>query len=283
MKTIPIALITDNYYVMPTTVLLTSLKNTKNKNSVYKIYIISEWLKEETANIFHSFSSDDFSIEIIYAKNELKNTKTKFTFKSKNSYLKFEIPHLLKDYDKILYLDTDIIVCQDLRKLYSTDLKNAYAGVIEDYFIKKYRKKKLKALNLKNYFNSGIILFNAEIFREQNLNYFLKLFCERYGNVSEFRDQDAFNVVFRNRIKLLSPKYNWLSIYELQKNKIFILKFLDKFIIKSNKAIIHYAGKNFKPWEYNNVPLQERFLTYYNQSAYKDIPLNTVNNPALGL
>lgn len=283
MKTIPIALITDNYYVMSTTVLLTSLKNTKNKDTVYEIYIISEWLKEETADIFRSFSSDDFSIEIIYAKNELKNTKTKFAFKSKNSYLKFEIPHLLKNYNKILYLDTDIIVCKDLRKLYSTDLKNAYAGVIEDYFIKKHRKKKLKALNLKNYFNSGVILFNAEIFREQNLNYFLKLFCERYSNVSEFRDQDAFNVVFRNKIKILSPEYNWLSIYELQKNKIFILKFLDKFIIKSNKTIIHYAGENFKPWKYNNAPLKERFLTYYNQSAYKDIPLNTINNPALGL
>ena len=85
---------------------------------------------------------------------------------------KFDLPNLLPDsIEKVLYLDGDIIVQGDLSELYSTDISDVYAGVVKDYrglTLKGDFNERLK-INHTAYFNSGVLLLNLSLLRNDNL------------------------------------------------------------------------------------------------------------------
>lgn len=62
------------------------------------------------------------------------------------------LPELLPDLGKILYLDADILVDTDLKDLWKTDLKQYFAGMVDN---------DIGMNSDKTYFNSGVILINA--------------------------------------------------------------------------------------------------------------------------
>ena len=48
------------------------------------------------------------------------------------SFYRLFMPAIFSQYDKMLYLDSDTIVCKDLSQLYNNDIDNFYAGVIKE-------------------------------------------------------------------------------------------------------------------------------------------------------
>lgn len=154
----------------------------------------------------------------------------------------------LPEWDKAIYLDCDIIVRQDLGRLYETiDLEGYYlAGIAEtstDYQIKRMQDLGCEA---GKYINSGFLVMNLDLLRRDHMGKKLVAFLQ--APYLEFPDQDALNVVCRDRILYLSPLYNGIRTFMLPAYRETFLRYHDLELWHQirREATIHYTGE--KPW-----------------------------------
>ena len=119
------------------------------------------------------------------------------------------------------------------------------------------------------YFNSGVMLYNLDMQRQDNivekLVEYIKTHEDFYG------DQDVLNVVFGDKLKLMSYRYNCISTFFEADDLNFLSTYYgeplpkETFYIYENATVIHYAGD--KPWDQNYKPwfLKELWYRYYNE------------------
>lgn len=270
---IQIVFITDEKYVMPTTVAITSILENKKKSTSYHFYILGNTLSSTSKSIINKLKTDDTEITIIDSAKELNFKSGANAHVSKTACLKFYLPEILENLDKVLYLDSDIIVQKDLTDLYETN--------ICDYYLASCLDALATSVSYDNrYFNSGVMLLNLEKMRKDNIPN--KLIEYKLTKNNTFMDQDAFNNVCKTSIKILPSRYNFLIMLMNRNKKHIDVNFFDKDFDKNTKkiykkcSIIHYAYK-YKPWEYNLKDITKIFLKYYNKSPYKKYKLNLRN------
>ena len=132
MKIINICFLTDDSYAMPTGVAIKSLCESKNKNTVYNIYILAIDVSSKNKRIFESMGEENVSIKIIQLKNEYEGHSIDGISATPTAMYKFRIPDILASVDRIIYLDGDIIVKTDLSNLYNFDICDNYIGAVLD-------------------------------------------------------------------------------------------------------------------------------------------------------
>lgn len=276
-----IVYITDEGYCMPTTVAMTSLKINKNPDSIYKVHIFASKISEDSRKRMMALNDESFIVDIIDVKQDerFKNyTKRDGDLHvTPAAILKFKIPVILDKVGKVLYMDGDVLVQDDILELYNTDLKGRYAAVVKDIISEK-NPKHLKFLKYpyKYYFNSGMMLLNLTRMRKDKVTD--KLVDYRLHGINHFMDQDTLNVVFGEKVLYVSPRYNFLNrFYEWwdpKKLSAFYEENLpptEKAAFK--KAVILHLGSHEKPWKYEMGYLSRLYDKYYKQSPYRDIPL----------
>lgn len=162
-------------------------------------------------------------------------------------YYRLLASELLPDnVDRVLWLDADIIVKDDISALYYADFEDNYLIVCEDLLVNKEHIKKFIDVNATEYkyFNSGVIVFNLKKIRQDNMQ--KKIFEFMMNNISklEMPDQDALNAVYFGKTKFVDNiRFNhlMLTIEKVDKKK--------KKQLEEDTSIIHYVGAA-KPWFY---------------------------------
>ena len=272
-KEVPIVFISDNDYVLPTTVAIKSLVLNKKETTSYKIYIIASDISQDNKELFKRFESDMVSVEIIEQNcNEFNHLHTfdenSICVASIAALLKFLIPQIIADYEKVLYLDGDILIRGDLSELYNTDISGYMAGVIIDSGSIYYRHEYVNKVD--KYFNSGVMLLNLETMRREKTTESL-IKCKQDINDSNLMDQNVFNIVFNKRIKTLSIRYNFLaanlnradSKWGInQINEIYNTSYENKSELFEDSLIVHFSSKD-KPWKVSNVSFADEWYEYY--------------------
>lgn len=270
---VAIALICDDCYVTPTCVVIQSLIETKKAQTVYDIHIICASLSEENANIFLQFNSSTVHIHIVYQDANLLASLHTF---DENSYcvatpaalLKFMLPTLLDSYEKVLYLDGDILVREDLSDLFATNLGNAYLAAVIDSGIMYSHNKFID--QVQNYFNSGVMLINLAQMRHDGLTEKL-IQAKADMQDSSLMDQNVFNCVCVGKVVYLPIRYNFLPINLLraagkwslnQLNQIYGTSYVSESSLFQDAAIIHFASKD-KPWKDDSVAFADDWFQCY--------------------
>ena len=143
-------------------------------------------------------------------------------------------PYILKDIDKAIYLDSDLIVLDDIQKLWDYDIE--YIAGVQDGLPKRQANKNgLKHL----YINSGVMVMNLKNLRK--LNYIERIEQTQTGKYNlSLLDQDIINIAFSEYIEHLPLRWNVYS-------KIYPESTNDMIEARNNPAIIHWAGWQ-KPW-----------------------------------
>lgn len=187
---INIAFILDDGFVIPTVTSLTSIMENKNPDTILNIYLITNNLSPKNISLFNKLGNhNNVNINI----KRVNNSYDEFcmlsdTFKVTTTALfKFNLPEILSELDKVLYIDGDTIIQQDLSNLYNTELNECYAGVVKDLRALFYYKPSiLERLNIshKAYFNSGVMLLNLNKMRIDNIS--KKLFDYRKNGINFF-------------------------------------------------------------------------------------------------
>lgn len=270
-KQIPVFMIAANDIVEPMSVAMASiLANTKSFIQFFILekstLLISDENKAKVLKLKDYFS--DFSVEYIPIdpKDYEDLTPTTSVYVPNDTYFRYVIPEIKSDIDKAIYLDVDVIVKKDIKDLYNEDLEGNLIGAINHpkfCWNYPYFNKVIKNLALKNpqqYFNGGVIVFDCKKCRKQKITRTLMNRTKELKDKIIWADQDIFNLVFENKVKLLPEKYNALrSVYESEKIK-------DTNII-NDLYIIHFNGKE-KPW--NNTPyLSEYFWQYVKYTGFE--------------
>lgn len=175
---------------------------------------------------------------------------------------KFDLPELFGSFDRLLYLDSDTLVCGGLDGLFRFDLRDALvAGVVDPLAV--LRGHAAERLGTSAYINSGVLLMNLASMRAERVPE--RLWAAKLGEtVSFYMDQDAINTVLDGRIRLLPPHYNWmpgnLARYRISLRRAAFLYGLTEADFPIDPAILHYANM-VKPWHAaGDVPLRALWL-----------------------
>jgi raw score 3.54 len=218
-------------------------------------------------NLFSIYISDDI----------FKDYKTLEHISSSSSYYRLLIPKLINQ-DRVLYLDSDIIVNGSLSDFYYSDLNGAPVGVVKDYGIgEHFPFPYLDASVSRNYFNSGVLLIDCVKWRNEGLVDILLQIVEEYGDQVLYGDQCILNIVLREKAKYYSFNENAQVQYiEAIKQQYGT----NQVKLDIPPTIIHYAAKH-KPWDNQNIELFERekywFFRHLDWAYLILRPENTIN------
>ena len=244
---IPIVFSTDDNYVLPLCVSIKSLLNNKNLADQYKIYVFYSELKLESKDLVKLVVGDDAEIDFVCVNQYLSGAKLYETGHfSIAMYYRFLASKILSQYEKILYLDCDIIIQKDISKLFNINLDNVSFAAVPHLYFK--GKKDI---------NSGVMLINTKEFNENNISDK----CIQYINDNQslrLPDQDALNAICGKLkiggIKLIGVEYNFNPKYYSTPWAL-----SNKELLKIDEiTIIHYAFKE-KPWKSKMYMLNEKW------------------------
>lgn len=281
-KIVKLAFITDSGYAMPTVVAIQSAICNKKDDSIYEVNILGYQLSEDVKEKFYKLETDTVKIKITEISNLDKfNGIKQSRYITPTALLKFDLPIIFKQDEKILYLDGDLLVQGDLLDFYNTSLDGYYGAVVKDAVtMTLYLYHKSSVCENEDYFNSGVLLLNLEKMREDDCS--RKLLDWRMDNGEFYMDQDALNVILGDKVKYLNCWFNFLVFYPDKHNSEKLSNFYNTYVSPDKVAdykraiILHYAGPK-KPWVYKMLYLTEQFCYYYKQSPYKNIKIKFKN------
>lgn len=178
---------------------------------------------------------------------------------------------------KIIYMDTDTCVVDDLSQLFDTDLEGHVFGAVPESS-RTSRGSRVPILDLSEkcafYFNAGVMLFDIDAYRGRGGSERLLQVIEERGDKILLADQDALNCFADGDVKGLHPRWNYNDGW-LEKQLRFSCKDQDYFGKKPKQileailspGIVHYQSKN-KPWRANHRPEGRRYEMLMRRLGY---------------
>lgn len=272
-KEIPIFFTIDDAYAPYADCAIRSIKENSSKEYNYKIYILHQGLKEKNINILSKLSNDTFKISFKEVDGldditDREENKLRCDYFTLTIYFRLFIPIMFPEYDKAIYIDSDVVVPGDISKLYNLELGNNLIGASTDHSIQHIPElinyvENAIGVNKKEYINSGVLLMNLKLMREKCFSTeFLKLLNKFHFDVVA-PDQDYLNAMCNGKILYLDEC--WDAMPNDSKPAL------------KNPELIHYNLFQ-KPWCYDNIQYEDYFWEYAKDSKYYNEILNFKNN-----
>lgn len=279
-KQVPIVFLTDNNYVVPTAAAIQSVLEHYTGSEKLAVHVICAGVSPENKVLFMKFNSDRVEVGIVDTDNtSLSQYNEDGYYVTATGLLKFCIPRLLPQYDKILYLDGDILVQKDITEMFKIDVDGYYTAAVADMAAMEAPSLRFhQRLHRIRYFNSGVLLLNAKRIRESGTEQ--KLFeIKKIHPEYQCMDQDVFNDVFHDEVKYLPPKWNAM-IYNFQRydfgpDKINIFYNTDYSSLKEliEDAYLIHLTNEFKPWKYSDAFMAQEWMETFLRSPFKEMKI----------
>lgn len=260
---IPIALAADNNYMTQLFVAAQSAMLSAAKDTKYEFHLLlSEDISRSNLEKLECVSElnkrHDFVIH--HLKDIYKGIIMRIGRFTNAAYYRLRLPSLLADAEKCIYLDCDVLVCQDLEELFCSDVSEKYiAGVRAP---RHYRTEKviqeillrLEISSINQYINSGVMLMNLDRMRKDGVE---SRFHNLIKNNDPLLDENIINKVCYGKIQILPPRYNIMpygflsdpaaEVYQNDPGLQRAYSFDEWNDCRLNPVIIHYATRR-KPW-----------------------------------
>jgi lipopolysaccharide biosynthesis glycosyltransferase len=297
---IAIVFCVDKNYMKYVAVTIQSILSNTTLNNNYDILILGNGLSIynkkqclEMIKNYHNVSLRFYDIDI-YLKEYKIDEYTTFGWYTNAIFYRYLIPIILKNYEKVLYLDSDLIVLEDISIIYNTDLNNNMIGAVRDIELQRWVKNNLydnRCLLLEcdkdKYFSSGVLLMNITKMRREGITEKLlkkhKILLTK--SKLHLADQDIFNAVCYNDVTFIGTEWNMQWVVNNRVRDYFKeLGEKDFYNYKSafsKPKIIHYCDFE-KPWTHPHLELSAYFWHYarqtpfYEEIIYKNT--NIINN-----
>lgn len=264
LEVIPIFFAVDDGYIPFLAVALESLIDNALKEYYYSIKILYTNINEENKRKINKYKCENVNIEFVDLNYYIEKVKDKLytrDYYTKTTYFRLFIPNLYPQYNKAIYLDSDIVVLGDISELYNQEIENNLVAAAPDDVIQstkvfqEYAEKVVGVADYRNYFNAGILLMNLDEFRKFKFQEkFLYLLETIKFTVAQ--DQDYLNRLSKGKVKIIDKAWDKMPIAN------------DNFD-ENNLKIIHY-NLAYKPWHYDNIKYKEYFWKYAKETEYYD-------------
>lgn len=261
-KEIPIFFAVDDGYSPFLAVAIQSLIDNASGENTYLIKILNTDISEENKRKIGKYERENVDIEFVDLNYYIQKVKDKLytrDYYSKTTYFRLFLPNLYPQYDKVLYLDSDIVILDDIAKLYNTDMGDNLVAAAPDDVIQTmpvfqdYVEKVVGVADFRRYFNAGILLMNLhELRRFKFQEKFVYLLDKIKFAVAQ--DQDYLNRLCKGRVKLLDRTWDRMPIP-------------DPKIKTEDVKLVHY-NLAFKPWHFEDILYKEFFWMYAQETEY---------------
>lgn len=252
---IPIFFACDDRFVIYTCVALKSLIENASEDYHYHVHVLCTDISGENMQKLYRLATEHVEIFVDDMSEELGNLRSRLHIRddySITTYYRLFIPDKFPQYDKILYLDSDMIILKDISELYFTEIGEHCVGAARDQVMAQTNAfgeyaEKVLGIDRNAYFNAGMLLINCAYFRKvKMMNRFVEL-LDTYAFVVA-QDQDYLNVLCRDSVCWLEPRWN------AQASRRLLCE-------EKDIAIVHYNLSD-KPWHYREANLADYFWQY---------------------
>lgn len=277
--TINILCATDNRYAPYCGIMLTSLLE-NNKHNAIDIYIFGgQDIRSDNIKKFKNLEQlYNCHVNVIAIDDNLLsscpvNHDTNITLAT---YYRLLAPQILPiSVHKLIYLDCDMIISDDIKPIWDTPLENkAIAGVIDCEAYNESIYHRLGDYTQKrDYYNAGMTVYNMDFWRKNDVAGQAFKYIEQNSSNLYWMDQDVLNVILADIKVLLPIQYNFQTLFYLPRNwKAYSTEYQEQILEAGlSPVVIHYNGPG-KPWvfRYYGAPYYQAWTKYQRISQWTD-------------
>lgn len=286
---VPVVFAADNNYVPVLTTAIYSMCKNASENYKYDIVVLTNNIAQHNKEMMQEFLSHFknvslrfFNVDHLIEDYELTTSNPHI---SNETYYRFLIQEVLPEYDKVVYLDSDMIIEGDVSEIFDVDLGDNLIAAVKDIdFLGnlnfqdnariRYNQKVLHMADPYNYFQAGTLVLNTKGLRElHKTEEWMEFACD---STLIYNDQDILNRECEGRVTYLPMDWNVMHNCGGRIEKVFTYApaqaFEDYFAARTNPKVIHFAGFE-KPWTFAEVDLQEHFWKYARQTPFYEMLL----------
>lgn len=259
---IPIFFAIDDGYTPFLAVALQSLIDNASKEYNYLIKVLHTNVQEEHKKQIKKFESENVNIEFVDLNYYIEKVQHKLytrDYYTNTTYFRLFLPELYPQYNKVLYLDSDIIVLGDISKLYNTHMGTNLVAAAPDDIIQynkvfqDYAELVVGVAKYKHYFNAGVLLMNLDALRKFNFQEKFLYLLEKV-KFSVAQDQDYLNRLCKGRVTLISHDWD-------------VMPYVNTETKPEDIKLIHYNFA-YKPWHFEDVVYNEYFWEYAKKTEF---------------
>ncbi|MEI5891483.1 glycosyltransferase family 8 protein [Bacillus luti] len=270
-KTIHIASVADNNYVQHLGVMYQSLLMNIPHDKCVRFHLLHKDInKENIVKLSELVTSKNGEIQFYKIDTQIYENVFTSNHITEAAYYRISIPDILEEsIEKVIYLDCDLVIKNDISLLWDVELTDYSIGAVGNLGGYK-RFNDLDIPSQYKYFNSGVLILNLKKWRKNKTAQLVLSYMERKKGQLVYHDQDALNGVLYNDWLELHPKWNmqYNMYFKSQDNHTFVADQLSSAV--KTPYIIHYTG-SCKPWDYHDThPLGKEYYKYIYETDWKD-------------
>jgi lipopolysaccharide biosynthesis glycosyltransferase len=253
-KHIPIFFTVDDNYVPYLKVGITSLVEHASKKNKYELIVVYDKLSSESKNIIRAFAKGNISVRFYSISLKMRSLAISLDVRdyyTLTTYYRLLLPDCFPTIKKAIYLDSDIVLLNDIANFYDIDIKDNLLGVIPDLSIQTFNEfstyvEAIVGVPHEKYFNAGVLLMNfKEMRRFKFESKAIKLLRKITFKVAQ--DQDVMNYICKDKLTYIPFSWNLMPLGEERK--------------REDINLIHY-NLILKPWKQDNIMYEDIFWEY---------------------
>jgi lipopolysaccharide biosynthesis glycosyltransferase len=273
----PVVLACDDAYGMPLATTLRSLVDANKSAWPIECFVLSDRISESTrSRVLASLPHGAATVQWIPVELDDFAEYSTAAHISRITYARLLLPKLMPAHVRtLLYLDTDLLIFDDVRPLCGTNLNSFPLGAVEDGFMDRAIKTNLAGYErlprVSRYFNAGVLLVNLEQWRAEKIPDKAADFLAAHPD-SPYSDQDALNVACEDRWFALDGRWNF------QDHRFAPIA---ERVKRERTAVVHFIT-NEKPWVPHILsPNAGLFDAYRNRTCYARTPWDKLRDFAV--
>ena len=265
---IPVFFTIDDAFAPFCTVAVASLVDHVDPARQYRLIVLYQNLSEAHRASMSSFARPNVEIvfrpmtENLSAITDRMGNRLRADFFTITIFYRLFLPRLFPEYDKGIYIDSDVVLNADIAKMYDIDLGENLIGAVAYHSIQhvpvlvEYLEKAI-GVKRTDYINSGVLLLGMKALREHNLAASFLHYYDTYQFDCIAPDQDYLNALCAGKIAYIDSRWDTMPV----KGEAPI----------TDPLLIHYNLYE-KPWHYDGVAYEDYFWKYASRcSCYPEI------------
>ena len=262
---VPVFFAADERYLPYLSVAILSLSENSREEYQYDIRILSSGISAEGIGKLRGIVKPNIKITLCDIERRIAHLKESLSYRlrdyySESIYYRLFIPSMFPELRRAVYLDSDIVLLDDIAKLYFSDTEDSLLGVVSDESVQvvpvfcEYVKRQIGVTHEREYFNSGVLIMNLDLIRQEKIEEKFLHLLTKYNFDTVAPDQDYLNFLCRGRLHFFPEGWNKHAIP-------------GRDISSSELHLVHYNMFN-KPWHYYDVPMDEYFWSYAKKTPF---------------
>lgn len=273
---IPVVLFSSNLFAPYASVVIQSIIDCSSEGKNYDIIVFERSISKQNKEAMKQLAAGCSNISIrFYNMGFLLPELNLEIMESRipvEAYFRILAPYFLGDYEKIITIDSDMLLKKDIAELFEIDLEGACVGAVYDTILEGARRSNYTFSNIgypiENYYLETVPMKDPELYVNDGI---MVINCKSYCDAVDvktildtaqskpfaFADQDVMNILFEGRIKLVDAMWN-VYVPTNSRTEFLINSASADVKLKYNEAfktpaLLHWPG-NPKPWVCPDVP-----------------------------